>query len=70
MFRSATIIRELVLGPISYICPFALASSLGNKADLCLGPRLIILGAVPPFAIRLHIVLLKDSFATLFCLCP
>ena len=38
----------------------------GRVPDSCLGPRLIILGAIPPFAVRLHIVLLDGNFAIFF----
>jgi hypothetical protein len=43
----------------------------GRVADLYLGRRLIILGAIPPFAIRLHIVLLNETQLCycIFCFC-
>ena len=53
------------------ICLYALVCLLGNNrhgrfVHLCLGPMLIILGAITPFGIRLHIVLFNDNFAIVF----
>ena len=66
-----TVRLDRLRSPPSHLCICTCVCVLGNNRhghvpDICLGPMFIILGAIPPFAILLHIVFLIGNFANIF----